>query len=75
MSLRSLSQQPPSIGVKCDRLQPRIEPVTWDLQPVRGTTRLWLQYTNRVSEDFQAEVGNFSTICGKMKFLAVRIVR
>ena len=28
MSLRSLSQQPPVIQVKCDRLQPRIEFVT-----------------------------------------------
>ena len=39
MSLRSSSQQPPGIYVKCDRLQPLIEPVTWDLSPARGTAR------------------------------------
>ena len=39
MSLRSSSQQPPVIHVKCNRLQPRIEPVTQDLSPARGTAR------------------------------------
>ena len=39
VSLRSLSQQPPVTYVKCDRLQPRTEPVTKDLSPARGTAR------------------------------------
>ena len=39
MSLRSSSQQPRP-PVKCDRLQPRIEPVTEDLSPARGTARV-----------------------------------
>ena len=39
MSLRSSIQQPPVTYVKCDRLQPRIEPVTKDLSPARGTAR------------------------------------
>ena len=39
MSLRSSNQQPPVKYVKCDRLQPRIEPVTEDLSPARGTAR------------------------------------
>ena len=39
MSLRSSSQQPPVTYVKCDRLQPRIEPLTEDLSPARGTAR------------------------------------
>ena len=39
VSLRSSSQQPPVIYVKCDRLQPWIEPVTQDLSPARGTAR------------------------------------
>ena len=37
VSLRFSSQQPPVIYVKCDRLQPRIEPVVYDLSPARGT--------------------------------------
>ena len=39
MSLRSSSQQPPGIYVKCDRPQPQIEPVTQDLSPARDTAR------------------------------------
>ena len=36
VSLRSSNQPPPVKYVKCDRLQPRIEPVTLDLSPARG---------------------------------------
>ena len=32
VSLRSSSRQPSGIYVKCDRLQPRIEPIPKDLQ-------------------------------------------
>ena len=39
MSLRSSSQQPPVIYVKCDRLLPRIESITYDLSPARGTAK------------------------------------
>ena len=48
MSLRSSSQQPPLKYVKCDRLQPRIKPVTEDLSPARGTARpLRIRESNR----------------------------
>ena len=44
--LRSSSQKPPDMCVKYDQLQPRIEPITWDLSPVRGTARLCRCQTN-----------------------------
>ena len=51
MSLRSSSQQPPVIYVKCDRLQPWIEPVTQDLSLARGTARP-CRWPKRLSRDY-----------------------
>ena len=41
VSLRSLTQQPSRIYVKCDRLQPSIKPVTQNLLPARGNAGQW----------------------------------
>ena len=67
MSLRSSNQQPPVIYVKFDRLQPRIEPVTYDLSPARGTarpchgqTRLGIKFESTAPEADALPLGHLS---------------
>ena len=72
MSLRFLSQQPPVIYVKCDRLQPRIEPVTYSrICPLRAVSLGHVADKSRPTVGSQLFYGGPGAFPGTLQFYAL----